>query len=157
MICHVVVIIVEATDRHTAVDCTHIFRSSSQSLGLLPRWVILLLREQPETFDGTQRDFSTMSLYGSRRRLYRGRHQIVMLSTLGWLKKRNMWCNTDGTTAKENNDRYVDWWANKFTQDCPESSGGICGGLAEDWDLVYSSSLACCGRIGYLGSMSNCS
>jgi hypothetical protein len=91
--------------------------------------------------DGTPDDLSTR-LYDTK--------ETCCSSALGWLKSEVCIANTDGTAATGSDNWYVNWAESKCVQDCPEADGGNCGGIAESWDVLYSSSSACCERLSWV-------
>ena len=48
------------------------------------------------------------------------------------------------STASYSNNWYVDHYDELCKQDCPEENGGMCTGLAENWNELFESTTACC-------------
>jgi len=59
-----------------------------------------------------------------------------------------------GTSSPGTGNWYIDWSVEKCAQDCPETTtaGSTCGGIANKWQVLYSSSSACCKQISWISA-----
>ena len=64
--------------------------------------------------------------------------------------KTNCEYKSQGVSAPGTSDYYVDWSLSQCVQNCPESSGPSCGGVANAWETLYPTSTACADRISWV-------
>ena len=68
--------------------------------------------------------------------------KVCCQKKLFWIVASKCEAESTGGTAAGSDQWYVDWYKQTCVKDCV--GGAPCGGLAEDWDFLFSSATTCC-------------
>ena len=68
--------------------------------------------------------------------------KVCCQKKLSWITASKCEAESTGGTAAGSDQWYVDWDKETCIKDCV--GGAPCGGLADNWDLLYSSATKCC-------------
>ena len=86
----------------------------------------------------------TVQLYNTAEACCRG--------SIGWIDIDHCTAVSSGTGAQAQGSSkfYVDWSAQKCVKDCVLGSDTTCGGVAENWEILYDSTSECCDQLQWV-------